>query len=194
MAMEKQRTRGRNIFKIVRPILVALTGIFTSCPSDWHLRHSSFWTHFWVDRSGIALCTHEKACWPRWRECLFGRGVEVKEWQNLRLGSNVSIHKDCYIDASGGLVIGSDVSIAHGSSILTFEHSWDDELIPIRSNPIRFSAVIIEDDVWIGCGCRILAGVTIRSRVVVAAGAVVTSEVASRSLVGGVPHKFIKRI
>jgi acetyltransferase-like isoleucine patch superfamily enzyme len=128
------------------------------------------------------------------KNVFFGRGVEIKSWENLEIGSNVSIHKDCYIDASGGLQIGNDVSIAHNSSILTFEHTWDIQTQPIRSNPIKLSFVKINDDVWIGCGCRILSGVTIKTRTIVAAGAVVTKDIESNTIVGGVPAKLIKRL
>lgn len=128
------------------------------------------------------------------RNIYFSRSVEVLSWKNLVIGNNVSIHKDCYIDASGGLAIGNDVSVAHASSILTFEHTWDNASVPIKYNPSVFCPVIIEDDVWIGCGCRILAGVTIGRRAIVAAGAVVTRDVIPGTLVGGVPAKIIKRI
>ena len=40
------------------------------------------------------------------KNVFFGRHTEIKEWQNIILGDNISIHKDCYIDASGGLIIG----------------------------------------------------------------------------------------
>lgn len=128
------------------------------------------------------------------RNVYFSRSVEILGWQSLVIGDNVSIHKDCYIDATGGLVVGNDVSIAHASSVLTFEHTWSDAGLPIKYNPSLFCPVMIEDDVWIGCGCRILAGVTIGRRSIVAAGAVVTRDVISGILVGGVPAKIIKRI
>jgi len=128
------------------------------------------------------------------KNVFFGRHVEVKEWQNIVFGDNVSIHKGCYIDATGGIIIGSDVSIAHGSSLLTFEHTWFDASLPIRSNPTLKRELRIHDDVWIGCGCRLLAGVTIGTRSVVAAGAVVTKDVPSRTVIGGVPAKIIKEI
>lgn len=123
-----------------------------------------------------------------------GRSVEIKNWQRLEVGSNVSIHKDCYLDALGGLVIGNDVSIAHASSILTFDHTWEDSSLPIRSNSCVLKKVIISNDVWIGCGCRILSGVTIESRVVMAAGSVVSRDVSNGVLVAGVPAKVIKSI
>ena len=52
--------------------------------------------------------------------------------------------------------------------------------------------IIIDDDVWIGYGATILSGVHISQGAVVAAGAVVTSDVPPYAIVGGVPAKVIK--
>ena len=55
--------------------------------------------------------------------------------------------------------------------------------------PIR-----IEDKVWLGANVTILQGVTIGEGAIVVAGAVVTKDVAPRTIVGGVPAKFIKKL
>ncbi len=123
-----------------------------------------------------------------------GPYVEIKNIHNLCIGSNVSIHRGCYIDAAGKIKIGNDVSIAHSTSILSTNHRWMDLNIPIRDNYAAFSPVVIEDDVWIGCGCRIMPGVCIKNRSIVAAGAVVTHDVKSGTIVGGVPARLIKHI
>lgn len=87
-----------------------------------------------------------------------GRGVIIKNFENLTIGNNVSIHASCYIDASGGVVIGDDVSIAHQCSIISFEHQWSDAKMPIKYNKTFMSSVKISGDVWIGCGVRVLGG------------------------------------
>lgn len=121
-------------------------------------------------------------------------GVYLFNLHNLEIGSNVSIHPMCYFDAAGGLKIGSNVSIAHNCSILTANHQWSDTSIPIKYNKEVLSEVIINDDVWLGCGVRVLAGVKIERRSVVAAGAVVNKNVDENTIVGGVPAKKIKEI
>lgn len=123
-----------------------------------------------------------------------GRAAVLKNMESMSIGDNVSIHESCYIDAAGGLEIGNDVSIAHHTSILTFDHTWSDPLQPIKYNPIRKSQVIIHDDVWIGCGVRIMSGVVIGTRSVVAAGSVVTHDVPPGMIVAGVPAKIIKSV
>lgn len=112
----------------------------------------------------------------------------------ISFGNNISIHPMCYIDGAGGISIGNDVSIAHATSILSANHTWNDLKLPIKYNKETYASVVIEDDVWIGCGCRILAGVKIASRAVLAAGAVLNKDIYSNTLAGGVPAKEIKKI
>ena len=114
--------------------------------------------------------------------------------RNVVFGSNVSIHPMCYIDGYGGISIGDNVSIAHSSSLLSFEHQWSDVECPIKYNDVKAAPIVIESDVWIGAGVRILAGAHIHSRVVVAAGAVVKGCLESGWIYGGVPARKLKKI
>ncbi len=52
--------------------------------------------------------------------------------------------------------------------------------------------IIVDDDVWIGYGATIMSGVHIGQGAIIAAGAVVTKDVPSYAIVGGVPAKVIK--
>lgn len=121
-------------------------------------------------------------------------GVHLLGIRNIDVGSRVSIHPMTYIDGTGGLSIGSDVSIAHAVSILTTEHMFDQPGTVIRDQGRESRPTVIEDDVWIGAGARILAGVRIGSRAIVGAGAVVTSDVSSGCIVGGVPARQISAL
>ncbi|TRO10077.1 acyltransferase [Ectopseudomonas mendocina] len=123
-----------------------------------------------------------------------GPGLTLKGLSRLVVGDNVSIHDYSYLDAQGGLTIGDNVSIAHHVSILTFNHTWSDLERPIKYNPVVTEGVVIESDVWIGCGVRIMPGVIIGRRSVIAAGAVVTKNIPSGVIVAGVPARVIKLI
>ena len=118
----------------------------------------------------------------------------LENLQSRSFGDNVSIHPFCYLEGAGGIEIGNNVSLAHVTSVLSVNHTWSYSELPIKYNPIEHAPVKICDDVWIGCGCRIMAGVTVYSRSIIAAGAVVTKDVEPNTLVGGVPAKCIKSI
>lgn len=123
-----------------------------------------------------------------------GSNVRIVYWDRISIGKNVSIHDNCYLDGYGDIIIGNDVSIAHSSSILSSNHSWEDVILPIKYNEVIKNKVIINNDIWIGCGVRILAGVTIPQRSVIAAGAVVNKTIVINGVYGGIPAKLIKEI
>ena len=53
---------------------------------------------------------------------------------------------------------------------------------------------VIESDVWIGPGVRILGDVTVRSNSVIGANSVVTKDVPGNCIVAGMPAQIIKPI
>lgn len=120
--------------------------------------------------------------------------VIIKNQYKLIVGSNFSIHEFSYIDAAGEIEIGDNVSIAHNCSLISFEHGWDDIDTPIKYNSTKLNKITIGNDVWLGCGVRILSGTVIEDRVIVAAGAVVKGHLESGYIYGGVPAKRLKKL
>ncbi len=118
--------------------------------------------------------------------------VYLSNVDNLKIGNNVSIHSMCYIDANGGISIGDDVSIAHGTSLIAFEHNFNDMSVPIKDQGLRECPIIIKDNVWIGSKVTVLGNNTIESGAIIAAGAVVTKSVEKNCIVAGVPAKLVK--
>lgn len=55
-----------------------------------------------------------------------------------------------------------------------------------------FPKVIVGNDVWIGTHAMIMGGVTVGDGAVIGAGAVVTKDVPSYAIVGGVPSRIIR--
>lgn len=110
--------------------------------------------------------------------------------QNITIGKNVFINSGCCFQDQGGIEIGDNVLIGQQVVIATLNH---DLAVNQRENmfpkPVR-----IGNDVWIGAHATILPGVTIGNGAVIAAGAVVTKDVLSNTMVGGVPAKIIKKI
>ena len=123
-----------------------------------------------------------------------GKYVTLKNLNNLSIGSNVSIHAYCYIDAYGDVTINDNVSVANHTSIISFNHTWLDKEQPIKYNPVEKGSVFIQENVWIGNGCRLLPSVTVQSHSIIAAGAVVSKDVDSNTIVGGIPAKKLREI
>lgn len=62
----------------------------------------------------------------------------------------------------------------------------------IDSGKIFDKDIIVEEDVWIGCNVTLLAGAHLGRSSVIAAGAVVTTDIPPYCIAGGVPAKPIK--
>lgn len=111
---------------------------------------------------------------------------------NIRIGYGCSINPYTVLYGHGNLTIGNNVLIAGHCLIIPANHNFDNLEIPINKQGLTTKGIVIEDDVWIGSGCRILDGVTIGKGAVIAAGAVVNKNVEPYAVVGGVPAKLIK--
>jgi len=106
---------------------------------------------------------------------------------NIIIGENCSINSGTIIYGHGNTMIGNNVLIAGGCMIIPNNHKFRDLLKPIIQQGNSSIGIVIEDDVWLGHGCSILDGVTIKEGAIVAAGSVVNKNVESLSIVGGVP-------
>lgn len=94
----------------------------------------------------------------------------------------------------GPVTIGSHVNLAQGITITALNHNFEDKEKFIDEQGINTTPVTIGNDIWIGANAVVLPGVTIGDHSVIAAGAVVTKNIPSHSLVAGVPAKIIKQI
>ncbi|WP_218081028.1 acyltransferase [Anthocerotibacter panamensis] len=105
---------------------------------------------------------------------------------NLKIGRNSTINQQCRLDNRGAIQIGNNVTIAAGVWIITADHDLNASNFGGRIRPVH-----IEDYVFVGSRATILPGVTLARGCVVAAGAVVTRDVAPYTIVGGVPARLI---
>jgi acetyltransferase-like isoleucine patch superfamily enzyme len=94
----------------------------------------------------------------------------------------------------GGIHIGNRVYTSPFVQIAAVNHVFSDPARPFVDQGITAQGIAIEDDVWIGAGAIVTDGVRIGQGAVVAAGAVVTQDVPSHTVVGGVPARVIKSI
>ena len=126
-----------------------------------------------------------------WRSCTLAACTDGA----IEIGDHVSFNANVYVNAcSGGTIrIGNDVLVGPNVVIRASDHRFDDVTRPIRTQGHVAGTIVIEEDVWLGSNVTVVGGVRIGRGSVVAAGAVVTTDVEPFSIVGGVPARFIRR-
>ncbi len=120
-----------------------------------------------------------------------GRGslVWLLEGGQLEIGGGGFTAGLNMLIAKESIKIGKNCQIAFGTTIS--DHDFHKTYSKSVQNP-ETAPVVIGDGVWIGMNATILKGVNIGDGAIVAAGALVTSDVPERAMVGGVPAKVIK--
>ncbi|GMI40773.1 hypothetical protein TrCOL_g10123 [Triparma columacea] len=104
------------------------------------------------------------------------------------VGKNFFCNFNCVFLDCAKISIGDNVFLAPNVQLYTAAHPLDHK----ERRETEFARPItIGDDVWIGGGSIVLPGVEIGSRVVVAAGSVVTKNVPSDCVVAGVPARVL---
>lgn len=102
------------------------------------------------------------------------------------IGDDVYVNRDANIAVFAGLTIGSGARLGERVSI------HDEDHLPGPGESYRVSPVHIGSRVWLGANVVVLRGVTIGDGAVVAAGAVVRSDVPAGALAAGVPARVVR--
>lgn len=110
--------------------------------------------------------------------------------KSISIGANVFINFDCIFLGLGGITIEDGALIAPRVSLLSEGHPVN----PADRQSLVPGHIHIKRNAWISAGATILPGVTVGENSIVAAGAVVSSDVPDNTIVGGVPAKVIKRV
>lgn len=108
------------------------------------------------------------------------------------MGDNFLANYNLTVLDVGEVNIGNNVWIGANTDIYTVNHPMT--ATGRRHHLARVEPVTIGNDVWICGKVTITPGVTIGDNVVVAAGAVVTKDVPSNTLVAGVPARVIRQL
>ena len=186
---------GRSLFKIIKPLINTVSLLFSVLPRilfelSWPLLELVPWKlgiflrYLWAKRLA-------KSCGEN---VLFETGVRVTHWDEIELGDNVAIFETCYLDGKGGIKIGDNVSIAHQSSLISFDFDLSNPDTLLKYSAIRKKPIVIGSDVMIFSGVRVFAGATIESRTVIAANAVVRDGIYESGVYAGMPAKRKKSL
>lgn len=126
--------------------------------------------------------------------CTLNTGCCLRAW-----GGSIIVEENCHLGeytvvyGQGGVRIGAGTLIAMHVNIISSNHRLPPLGTTVRSQPDELLPTSIGRDVWIGAGATILGGVHLGDGAVVAAGAVVTRDVAPGCVVAGVPAKPINQ-
>lgn len=113
---------------------------------------------------------------------------------NIFIGKGTVIGFNVSLLAGADIKIGENVLFASNILITSENHGMDPEnVLKYSLQSLEAKPVVIEDNVWIGENSIILPGVTVGKYSIIGAGAVVTKDVPSYTIVAGNPAKIIKK-
>ncbi len=123
-----------------------------------------------------------------------GTIVEVGAGGSVHIGAETHIQAGCNLKGFlGNVLIGCNVQVAPQCGFNPYEHEFEDCDATIKSQGIRSAGdIVLEDDVWLGLGVKVLEGVRIGKGAVIGAGAVVTKDIPPYAIAVGVPARVIR--
>ncbi len=111
---------------------------------------------------------------------------------NLRVGARTFANFGLVVLDVALIVIGDDVQIGPNVQLLAATHPVDAEAR--RSKWESGRPIVIGDNVWLGGGAIVLAGVTVGEDSVIGAGAVVTRDIPPNVVAVGNPARVIRHL
>ncbi len=119
-----------------------------------------------------------------------GCTIEVAPRGRVVLGDGVFVGRNTVIAAQRSIEIGDRVLIAEHCSVRDADHHVDPALRLTETEAVT-APVVLEPNVWIGAGVRVLRGCRVGSGSVVAANAVLRDDVPAAMIAGGIPARIL---
>jgi acetyltransferase-like isoleucine patch superfamily enzyme len=127
----------------------------------------------------------------RWSWIGQGSKIRVHEGR-VSIGAKSVLGQECTISAYQHVEIGRECIVADRVMLIDFDHGMVEVERPIRQQGIYKRDVRVGHNVWIGYGACVLRGVSIGDNAVIGTSSVVTRDVPSNAVVGGVPARLIR--
>ncbi len=116
---------------------------------------------------------------------------------SLVIGNNVGIAWRTSISVGTTVILGDNVRIAGDCFLAGYPGHPVDAKERAKGKPDtenQIGDIILENDVWLGTGVKVMPGVTIGEGSIVAAGSVVTKDLPKHVLAAGVPACIVKSL
>jgi acetyltransferase-like isoleucine patch superfamily enzyme len=124
-----------------------------------------------------------------------GGSIELQarhENARIKIGNNILANNNIMICAMNYIELGNDILIGQNVTIMDHEAHG---IHPLKRREVgEIGKVILGSNVWIGSNVTILKNTTVGENTIIATGAVVSGEIPSNVIVGGVPAKIIRSI
>jgi acetyltransferase-like isoleucine patch superfamily enzyme len=142
---------------------------------------------------GVKLEIGKNATVTLGRWAWLGHGCKVRAHEGqVSIGAKSVLGQECTISAYQSVSIGRECIIADRVMMIDFDHGVVEVERPIRMQGIYKRDVSVGHNVWIGYGACLLRGVNVGDNAVIGTSAVVTTDVPSNAVVGGIPAKLIR--
>ncbi len=127
------------------------------------------------------------------KDCYISSGaIMLTHGGDIKIGNYSTINPYTIIYGQGGVKIGNGVRIAAHCTIVPSNHRYDNPNEFIFKQGLSKQGIVIEDDVWLGTGVKVLDGVTIKRGCIIGANAVVTHSTEEYGVYVGIPARKIK--
>jgi acetyltransferase-like isoleucine patch superfamily enzyme len=174
------RNRGGLVQRIVSAYKIAR--YFTAAGKNNVIKHNA---DFWLTENAVLEmgdnCTIQNYAFFQL----------TKPHPRVLIGDNTVIGRHSMITAKNRITIGSNGLMGAYVQVIDHNHGMGRDK-PVREQAALIGEVVIEDDVWIGAGAKILMDVHVGVGAVIGSNAVVTEDVPPYAVVGGVPARVIK--
>lgn len=111
---------------------------------------------------------------------------------NISVGDYFYANHNFIVQDGAGITCGDHVFIGPNCCFTTAEHPTDPQQ---RKDGLEIAKpVVVGNNVWIGAGSTVLAGVTIGDNTVIGAGSVVTRSIPAGVVAVGVPCRVVREI
>lgn len=128
----------------------------------------------------VTLTTSHKGTLILGRKCGIESGSCIKSsGGHIKIGNGVYINRYCNIVSKESVVIGDGSCLGPNVSVYDHDHSFGGN----KKKGYKTAPICIGRNVWIGTGAIILKGVTVGDESVIGAGAIITKDIPSNTIV-----------
>lgn len=131
---------------------------------------------------------------------VLAEGVYIDDYSSLKAdGGLISIAKNSYMNTFCKIVSKEYIEIGEnnifGSNVSIYDHDHDfSKGVKNSLESFVTAKIILKDDIWLCTNVVVTKGVTLENNIVCACNSVITKDLESNSLYGGIPAQRIKHV